>query len=264
MNDSQAKERALRIGQLSKVLIYRFITKHTIEEKIYNRQVFKTFLANKILLCPDQRSFFKHNDLRELFGLPPKPEESDTVESYSLPQKRKHENIILKTLLDRDGVKTFNEQRMLGSVDTAGHCEIRRMKQHAKEYFLFRLASIARDNLISSLRSSQVANNSERLFELPDRKMAIGNGKAREIIMKKRKAIIKDTTSRPRVEEVVVNDLHDFFRDKGGRAKSSEIVEHVSKELSPFDNMLVKEILHQLAKRKKGYWILKPEINLLG
>lgn len=49
MNDTQAKERALRIGQTSEVIIYRFITKHTIEEKIYQRQIFKTYLANRVL-----------------------------------------------------------------------------------------------------------------------------------------------------------------------------------------------------------------------
>lgn len=48
MNDSQAKERALRIGQTENIIIYRFLTKGTIEEKIYNRQIFKLFLANKV------------------------------------------------------------------------------------------------------------------------------------------------------------------------------------------------------------------------
>lgn len=48
MNDSQAKERALRIGQTTNLIIYRFITKGTIEEKIYNRQIFKTMIAEKV------------------------------------------------------------------------------------------------------------------------------------------------------------------------------------------------------------------------
>jgi DNA excision repair protein ERCC-6 len=48
MNDTQAKERALRIGQTKEVVIYRFITKNTIEEKIYQRQIFKTYLANRV------------------------------------------------------------------------------------------------------------------------------------------------------------------------------------------------------------------------
>lgn len=54
----------------------------TIEEKIYQRfalhefpnffmfrQIFKQFLANRVLVDPKQRRFFKTNDLHELFTL---------------------------------------------------------------------------------------------------------------------------------------------------------------------------------------------------
>jgi DNA excision repair protein ERCC-6 len=37
--DTQARERAWRIGQLKKVTIYRLLTSGTIEEKIYHRYV---------------------------------------------------------------------------------------------------------------------------------------------------------------------------------------------------------------------------------
>lgn len=48
MNDNQAKERALRIGQKNKLSIYRFITRGTIEEKIYNKQLLKLLVAEKV------------------------------------------------------------------------------------------------------------------------------------------------------------------------------------------------------------------------
>ncbi|XP_065352951.1 DNA excision repair protein ERCC-6-like [Cloeon dipterum] len=67
--DTQARERAWRIGQKSQVTVYRLITSGTIEEKIYHRQVFKQFLTNKVLKNPKQRRFFKSNDLFELFTL---------------------------------------------------------------------------------------------------------------------------------------------------------------------------------------------------
>lgn len=63
----QARERSWRIGQTRNVTIYRLLTAGTIEEKIYHRQIFKTFLTNKILKDPRQRRFFKTNDLHELF-----------------------------------------------------------------------------------------------------------------------------------------------------------------------------------------------------
>ncbi|KAG7163278.1 DNA excision repair protein ERCC-6-like [Homarus americanus] len=67
--DSQARERAWRIGQLRHVTIYRLLTSGTIEEKIYHRQIFKQFLTNRVLKDPKQQRFFKTNDLYELFSL---------------------------------------------------------------------------------------------------------------------------------------------------------------------------------------------------
>ena len=48
MVDIQATERAMRIGQKREVAIYRFVLSETVEEKIYHRQVFKQFLAQKV------------------------------------------------------------------------------------------------------------------------------------------------------------------------------------------------------------------------
>uniref|UniRef100_A0A7E4VM44 DNA repair and recombination protein RAD54-like n=1 Tax=Panagrellus redivivus TaxID=6233 RepID=A0A7E4VM44_PANRE len=67
--DAQARERAWRIGQSRAVTIYRLLTSGTIEEKIYQRQIFKQFLANRVLVDPKQKRFFKTNDLHELFVL---------------------------------------------------------------------------------------------------------------------------------------------------------------------------------------------------
>lgn len=67
--DIQARERAWRLGQKKDITIYRLMTAGSIEEKIYHRQIFKTFLTNKILKDPKQRRFFKVNDLHDLFTL---------------------------------------------------------------------------------------------------------------------------------------------------------------------------------------------------
>lgn len=65
----QARERAWRIGQKRDVTIYRLITRGTIEEKVYHRQIYKHFLTNKILKNPQQRRFFKARDMKDLFTL---------------------------------------------------------------------------------------------------------------------------------------------------------------------------------------------------
>ena len=67
--DLQAQERSWRIGQKNEVIVYRLITSGTIEEKIYNRQIFKQFLTNKVLEDPKQRRAFQNEDIRELFVL---------------------------------------------------------------------------------------------------------------------------------------------------------------------------------------------------
>lgn len=67
--DMQARERAWRIGQKRDVTVYRLITRGTIEEKVYHRQIYKHFLTNKILKNPQQKRFFKARDMKDLFTL---------------------------------------------------------------------------------------------------------------------------------------------------------------------------------------------------
>ncbi|KAJ1968829.1 DNA repair protein rhp26 [Dispira parvispora] len=67
--DTQARERAWRLGQNRPVTIYRLMTAGTIEEKIYHRQIYKQFLTSKILKDPKQKRFFKSHDMRDLFTL---------------------------------------------------------------------------------------------------------------------------------------------------------------------------------------------------
>jgi DNA excision repair protein ERCC-6 len=67
--DAQARERAWRFGQEREVTIYRLISAGTVEEKIYQRQIFKTALSNRILQDPRQRRLFSQRDLKDLFTL---------------------------------------------------------------------------------------------------------------------------------------------------------------------------------------------------
>ncbi|KAJ4809891.1 Protein CHROMATIN REMODELING 8 [Rhynchospora pubera] len=67
--DMQARERAWRIGQKRDVTVYRLITRGTIEEKVYQRQIYKNFLTHKVLKNPLQKRFFKAKDMKDLFTL---------------------------------------------------------------------------------------------------------------------------------------------------------------------------------------------------
>lgn len=86
--DIQARERAWRLGQKKDITIYRLMTAGTIEEKIYHRQIFKTFLTNKILKDPKQKRFFKLNDLHDLFTLgDPDERGTETGDMFSGTEK---------------------------------------------------------------------------------------------------------------------------------------------------------------------------------
>lgn len=52
--------------------IYRFVVDDTLEEKIYHRQIFKKFIADKVLQDPTKQKLFEHSSMHELFEFPRK------------------------------------------------------------------------------------------------------------------------------------------------------------------------------------------------
>ncbi|QCE06707.1 protein CHROMATIN REMODELING 8 [Vigna unguiculata] len=93
-NDMQARERAWRIGQKRDVTVYRLITRGTIEEKVYHRQIYKHFLTNKILKNPQQKRFFKARDMKDLFVLNVDGETGSTETSNIFSQISEQVNVI--------------------------------------------------------------------------------------------------------------------------------------------------------------------------
>ena len=67
--DAQARERAWRFGQKREVTVFRMICAGTVEEKIYQRQIFKTAISNSVLQNAKQRRLFTNKDLKDLFSL---------------------------------------------------------------------------------------------------------------------------------------------------------------------------------------------------
>ena len=87
--DIQARERAWRLGQKRDVTIYRLISKGTIEEKIYQRQIFKVLLSNRILDNPKQKAMFSKADIHELFQLNDQDEHDIDDTNVKLPSEGK-------------------------------------------------------------------------------------------------------------------------------------------------------------------------------
>ncbi|KAK2195652.1 bifunctional Helicase superfamily 1-2 [Babesia duncani] len=78
MNDTQARERSYRIGQNRDVVIYRLIVAHTVEEKIYHRQIYKYFLSERILTDPRVINY-RYLPASDLFQIPPNPTDQKKV-----------------------------------------------------------------------------------------------------------------------------------------------------------------------------------------
>eukprot|EP01084_Bolivina_argentea_P142532 250389_1 len=75
--DAQAVDRSYRIGQLKDVMVYRFVTCGTIEEKIYRRQISKVGLLKSVTGRTNQHRYFSKAELKEVFKLE-NPQESQT------------------------------------------------------------------------------------------------------------------------------------------------------------------------------------------
>ncbi|KAM7537439.1 hypothetical protein Aperf_G00000064025 [Anoplocephala perfoliata] len=85
--DAQARERAWRIGQNREVAVYRLLTSGTIEEKVYERQIFKQFLTNRVLKNPHQQRLFKLTSVQDLFTLSDEIASRPSDASGGLPTK---------------------------------------------------------------------------------------------------------------------------------------------------------------------------------
>ncbi|GFE54793.1 SNF2 domain-containing helicase domain-containing protein [Babesia ovis] len=81
MTDSQARERSYRIGQSKDVVVYRLISAHTVEEKIYHRQIYKFYLSERILTDPSIVGF-RYLPAADLLVAPPKPSTDEEVGGY--------------------------------------------------------------------------------------------------------------------------------------------------------------------------------------
>ena len=66
--DAQARERVWRLGQKKAVSVFRLMCKGAIEEKMYQRQLYKTKLAEKVLRDNTASNLFDQADLQDLFS----------------------------------------------------------------------------------------------------------------------------------------------------------------------------------------------------
>lgn len=113
--DNQAKERAWRIGQQRNVTVYRLLSAGTIEEKIYQRQIFKHFLSNKILLDPNQKNVLTTSTLQGLFTLEELNNEGDTETASLFKHTKVNVNHINKKRINSESTSkgvSFSKKKL--------------------------------------------------------------------------------------------------------------------------------------------------------
>lgn len=91
-NDIQALQRAWRIGQKRDVAVYRLISVGTIEEKMYKKQIIKSFLSEKILSDPNQKRMFTPDTVKDLFKLDMEIEPEFLIQTDIHQQQEETEN----------------------------------------------------------------------------------------------------------------------------------------------------------------------------
>lgn len=143
MTDIQARERAWRLGQTREVVIYRLITRGTIEEKIYQRQIFKMLISNRVLENTKEKGLFASGHLRELFEMPDTPNDridsknSENKSVYFLPKEGNinlNDDSIDSGIAQIEGVETAQYMEEDGEVEQATKGD----SENAKDHLLLR------------------------------------------------------------------------------------------------------------------------------
>jgi len=108
--DAQAVDRSYRIGQVNDVMVYRFVTCGTVEEKIYRRQISKVGLLKSMTGHSNQQRYFSNKELKEVFELGD-PTKSETQIQLQIQEEQQNEATAEHEVFDR-------ETQFVESVDT--------------------------------------------------------------------------------------------------------------------------------------------------
>lgn len=109
----QARERVWRLGQTKAVQVFRLITKGTIEEKIYRRQIFKTMVTNRILRDPRRLRLFNRSELHGLFSLDDEEGNNEEIDNDSTKTNDPVFNLLLEATGAKDIDVPFSQKGLL-------------------------------------------------------------------------------------------------------------------------------------------------------
>lgn len=248
--------------------IYRLITAGSVEEKIYQRQIFKTALSNRVLQDPRHRRLFSQKDLKDLFTLKADngailsggggmTETSQMTKGagYVDPQEEgssdneKDDGEIMKNVLRSKGLAGIFDHGAVESNDMNKRQSVREMEDKAKN-----IAREALQNLSQSVRGQDTFNPESRFGG----HAAQSSGLLSTIAQ--RTGEINDSTAVSKSGDMkqytkLLKDLQEFVRLN--IPTTDEILEEFATQVSSFDAAVFRRLLKSVAILKNGRW--KPK-----
>mmetsp|Transcript_33130 Transcript_33130/g.37226 ORF Transcript_33130/g.37226 Transcript_33130/m.37226 type:complete len:1363 (+) Transcript_33130:107-4195(+) len=252
--DAQARERAWRFGQEREVTVYRMICAGTVEEKIYQRQIFKTALTNSVLQNSKQRRLFTQKDLKDLFSL--KADNGSIVagaegitetteltkgDGYVDPDNEiaaKDDGETMRSVLKSRGLAGIFDHDVVEGNSKSKRASIREMEAKAR-----RLSREALQNLqlsVAPVNDRFGAQRNSLLSSIAERNSEILNASSVDEVKKNTQLLC---------------DLRNFVRSR--QPTTNEILEEFSSYVESSDASVFRRLLKSIAILNNGSWILK-------
>ena len=241
--DLQSRERCWRIGQKRPVTIYRLISEGTIEEKMYQRQVFKTSLNNQVLAGDKHKGRFTAGGLKDLFTLRIGAEQggtetdqifsSEATVAPSSSEASVENGSVMSALFEGGDIKSvFSHDVVEGS---------NRLEVEAKKRADVAVVALQRSTAASKATGRGVVGSSSLLQRMNARKKQLARADAH-------KARDDGAQGAPLLRAIVK------FVGREERS-AAQIVRHFSSENDP---ALFRQLLRQCCERHGNMWRLKP------
>ncbi|KAL7719226.1 DNA repair and recombination protein RAD26 [Entamoeba marina] len=226
--DSQAKERVLRIGQKKDVVIYRFVSLGTIEEKIYHRQVSKEIMSDKILSdkADNIKKRFRKQVVKELFTFNENQVESEEESSDNKEIENDSKTNMLKDVVD-------------GNEDTINALLVKKSKGITYE-----------EKLLTDEETEKIADYAIKQLKITTRKE-----------ISQRHSIdghTDDLTQRNAIyEEKLAKRIVDFIEEKHRKVTTDEFLHKFNDVQGDNQTRVFRQLLRKLCKydKKSHFWI---------
>lgn len=264
MTDAQARERSWRIGQKKRVKIFRLIAADSIEEVICKRQIFKHYLAQKILTDPRQSKVSDWDSLFDIFKPPKRVSESDTKANKTTRK--------LLDMIDRGAIQGEEEEKQTTGLEGGDPLQSLITKVwNQEEIEMPKLNSALLDSSQTEMAVSRavealLADTTDQDITVPTWTGKSGGSlltakeRSRSLVDQLSSVTRKTTTYESEqlvVEKAVVRELMAYFRKKRDfRASTGELLSAFSAKINAGHSEIFRSCLRQLCSFDSGAWIL--------